>query len=61
MTGKPQLPRDPAGCWGGFNRQLGWCEKKPRPGCLTCWWHRDQEGAAKRLRDKAPPTGDERR
>jgi|HubBroStandDraft_1064217.scaffolds.fasta_scaffold230191_2 hypothetical protein len=50
MPAKPQRPEKD--CWGGFNSHLGYCEKKPRAGCLTCWWHRSQERAAVKLRDK---------
>lgn len=48
-------------CWGQLSH-TGWdgvrhyiiatCDKKPRDGCLTCWWHRKQEGEARRLREK---------
>lgn len=39
--------------WDGIRRQtMGYCEKKPRPGRLTCWWHRSQEAEAQRLKSK---------
>jgi hypothetical protein len=57
MTGTPSKPPDPPqhgsqGCWGGFKHHLGFCYKKPRKNCLTCWWHRDQESSAKALQRK---------
>ncbi len=48
----PKGPPSPLGCWGKLSRCLGWCEKKPRPGFLTCWWHRQQEPTAKLLKSK---------
>lgn len=54
-SGSPKKPPDTTesqGCWGGFNQHLGFCYKKPRKGLLTCWWHRDQESAAQRLKLK---------
>lgn len=51
-TPKKPPPGMGGGCWGGFNHHLGVCNKKPRAGCLTCWWHRDQESATKRLEAK---------
>ncbi len=50
-------------CWGEIHR-TGWdgirhaimatCEKRPRQGCLTCWWHRSQERQAQRLQAEQP-------
>lgn len=35
--------------WDGIQRQyIGECDKKPRKGNLTCWWHRTQESEARR-------------
>ncbi len=53
----------PAGCcWGTLSTGAGWdgikrwvmgyCDKKPRDGRLTCWWHRLQENEAQRLNAK---------
>lgn len=39
--------------WDGIKRNvIGYCEKKPRDGYLTCWWHRFQECEAKRIKDR---------
>ncbi len=51
MAQKPSKS-NPNGCWGKFKRMVAFCEKKPRKGMLTCWWHRDQEAAAKILKVK---------
>lgn len=48
--GTPHKPSDPNGCWGEMARCNGYCYKKPRPGKLTCSWHRDQERQAERLK-----------
>jgi hypothetical protein len=58
-----QVPDKDRGCWGSLRGGSGWdgvqrhvlgyCDKKPRAGCLTCWWHRSQENEARRLKEKA--------
>ncbi len=62
-TGSPIKPHDnPAaagGCWGGM-KIMGYCYKKPRPGRLTCWHHRDQEGPAERLKKRLEAEEEER-
>ena len=48
----PNKPQKPENCWGTFRTHLGFCEKRPRPGKLTCWWHKIQEYAAQKLKVK---------
>jgi len=54
--------RNDGGCFGNLRMSCGWtgdvgyrigyCDKKPRQGMLTCWWHRYQENDAQRIKKK---------
>jgi hypothetical protein len=66
-AGPPIARRPPEQCWAARRygrddiaefRRLGpryeQCRQPPRPGCLTCWWHRHLEGEARRLEGQGP-------